>query len=111
MPKPIRREQSNQNAGRTGYVAYYRASTDKQGESGLGLEAQRAAVKEIARNAPVLAEFTEGETAKKSSACNRPQLLAAGGSSSPAHLNKKDGIERGDADSYPMAEGLRVDPV
>jgi hypothetical protein len=57
---------------RTGYVAYYRVSTDKQGENGLGLEAQREAVNQIARNAPVLAEFTEVETAKKSSASNRP---------------------------------------
>jgi DNA invertase Pin-like site-specific DNA recombinase len=77
MPKGIRREQTNQKAEKTGYVAYYRVSTDKQGESGLGLEAQREAVNQIARNAPVLAEFTEVEIAKKSSASNRPQLLAA----------------------------------
>src|SRR6202035_1656873 len=77
MPKPIRREQANQNAERTGYVAYYRVSTDKQGESGLGLETQRAAVRRVAQTTPVLAEFTEVETATKSSVKNRPQLLAA----------------------------------
>jgi len=60
-----------------GYVAYYRVSTDKQGESGLGLEAQQEAVRRVARNTPVLAEFTEVETGKKSTASNRPQLLAA----------------------------------
>jgi DNA invertase Pin-like site-specific DNA recombinase len=77
MPKGIRREQRNENAEKTGYVAYYRVSTDKRGESGLGLEAQREAVRRVAQTAPVLAEFTEVETAKKSSASNRPQLLAA----------------------------------
>ncbi len=77
MAKRIRAEQGSQQTERKGYVAYYRVSTDKQGDSGLGLEAQQVAVKRVARNAPVLAEFTEVETAKKSNASNRPQLLAA----------------------------------
>lgn len=42
------------------YVAYYRVSTQKQGASGLGLEAQRAA---CARFAPI-AEFIEVESGK-----------------------------------------------
>ena len=57
------------------YVAYYRVSTDKQGESGLGLEAQRAAVARIAVRCPVAKEFTEIESGKQHR--NRPQLLAA----------------------------------
>lgn len=45
-------------------VAYYRVSTAKQGQSGLGLEAQRAAVAEFARmhGYNVVEEFTEVET-------------------------------------------------
>ena len=58
----------------TRYVAYYRVSTDKQGRSGLGLEAQKAAVAAFLDGADLLAEFTEFETGKNN---NRPQLLAA----------------------------------
>lgn len=54
------------------YVAYYRVSTDQQGNSGLGLEAQREAVRPY--SADILAEYTEIESGKLD---NRPQLLAA----------------------------------
>jgi DNA invertase Pin-like site-specific DNA recombinase len=59
----------------TSYVAYYRVSTDRQGQSGLGLEAQTAAVARIAARCPVIAEYTEIESGKQHH--NRPQLLAA----------------------------------
>ena len=57
-------------------VAYYRVSTARQGESGLGLEAQRAKVEQMAaeRGAEVVAEFTEVESGRKT---DRPQLDAA----------------------------------
>lgn len=57
------------------FVSYYRVSTDKQGRSGLGLDAQRAAVAAFTTGrGHVLAEFTEIESGKKS---DRPQLAAA----------------------------------
>ncbi len=57
-------------------IAYYRVSTARQGESGLGLEAQRAKVEQLAaeRGAEVVAEFTEVESGRKA---DRPQLAAA----------------------------------
>lgn len=62
------------------FVAYYRVSTAQQGQSGLGLEAQREAVLRYLSNGgqPPLAEFTEIETGKGSNAlARRPQLQAA----------------------------------
>jgi DNA invertase Pin-like site-specific DNA recombinase len=61
-------------------VAYYRVSTQKQGRSGLGLEAQRKAVFSFAEaeGFEIVAEFTEVETGKGSDALDRrPQLKAA----------------------------------
>jgi len=61
-------------------VGYYRVSTQKQGKSGLGLEAQREAVARFAKahDLEIVAEFTEIETGKGSDALERrPQLAAA----------------------------------
>jgi DNA invertase Pin-like site-specific DNA recombinase len=55
-------------------------STQKQGRSGLGLEAQRKAVTAFAKaeGFEIIAEFTEVETGKGADALDRrPQLKAA----------------------------------
>ena len=54
-------------------IAYYRVSTQKQGRSGLGLEAQRKAVSSFAEaeGFEIVAEFTEVETGKGSDALDR----------------------------------------
>lgn len=57
------------------YVAYYRVSTKKQGESGLGLEAQVRMVEGYARNGVIIKEFTEKETG--TSKRERPILAEA----------------------------------
>ena len=61
-------------------VAYYRVSTARQGKSGLGIEAQRAAVQRFAEveGIEVIAEHIEVETGKGSDALERrPELAAA----------------------------------
>ena len=69
MPKP------KPHSGK--WVSYLRFSTDRQGESGLGLEAQRNAVADYLNGGKwtLAAEFVEIESGKRSD--NRPQLAAA----------------------------------
>jgi DNA invertase Pin-like site-specific DNA recombinase len=57
-------------------VAYYRVSTAEQGRSGLGLDAQRSAVRQLAtlRGWQVLEEFTEVQSGKDA---DRPELAKA----------------------------------
>jgi DNA invertase Pin-like site-specific DNA recombinase len=58
------------------WISYLRVSTDRQGQSGLGLDAQRAAVLVFLSGGKWMleAEFVEIESGKRS---DRPQLAAA----------------------------------
>jgi DNA invertase Pin-like site-specific DNA recombinase len=58
------------------FVAYYRVSTDKQGQSGLGLQAQREAVMNYLNGGTwtLVAEHTEVESGKRNA---RPELEKA----------------------------------
>lgn len=59
------------------WVCYYRVSTQRQGASGLGLEAQNEAVTRYIteKGGRIVGEFTETESGKKAS--NRPELQGA----------------------------------
>ena len=58
------------------YIAYYRVSTQRQGRSGLGLEAQQQAVNVFLHGHEelIIESFTEIESGRKN---DRPQLAAA----------------------------------
>src|SRR5258708_13383856 len=58
------------------FISYLRVSTDKQGRSGLGIEAQREAVERYLNGGrwTVAAEYVETESGKRS---DRPKLIAA----------------------------------
>jgi DNA invertase Pin-like site-specific DNA recombinase len=64
------------------FVTYCRVSTARQGQSGLGLDAQRSAVERYLNGAKPLAEFIEVESGRKS---QRPKLDEA------LKLAKKEG--------------------
>jgi DNA invertase Pin-like site-specific DNA recombinase len=58
------------------FISYLRVSTDKQGRSGLGVEAQRAAVESYLNGGrwTLAAEYVEAESGKRS---DRPKLAKA----------------------------------
>ena len=62
--------------GKGRYVSYLRVSTDRQGRSGLGLEAQRKAVEDFLNGGrwDLIAEFVEVESGKRD---DRPKLAEA----------------------------------
>jgi DNA invertase Pin-like site-specific DNA recombinase len=61
------------------FVAYYRVSTDKQGHSGLGLEAQRSLVSTFLNGGKwsIIGEYTEVESGTRKKLKDRPSLRAA----------------------------------
>jgi DNA invertase Pin-like site-specific DNA recombinase len=61
------------------FVAYYRVSTARQGKSGLGIEAQRAAVATYLNGGDwqIVGEFTEVESGRRSDRPALDQALAA----------------------------------
>lgn len=67
---------TGQNAMPKEFVAYYRVSSARQGQSGLGLDAQREAVRRYVQEVggSLLAEHTEVESGKNP---NRPIIAAA----------------------------------
>ena len=87
MPKPI--------------ISYLRVSTAGQGKSGLGLDAQRAALARFAEveGFTIVAEFVEVETGKGSDALDRRPVLAAALAAAkvrkcPAAVAKLDRLSR-----------------
>jgi DNA invertase Pin-like site-specific DNA recombinase len=66
--------QAGHNTGKR-FVTYYRVSTEKQGRSGLGLDAQKASVTAfLSPHDKTVASFTEVETGKRN---DRPVLTEA----------------------------------
>ena len=82
-------------------IAYYRVSTQRQGRSGLGIEAQKAAVQRFAEaeGIELVAEHVEVETGKGADALDRRPRLAAAldqarKSKSPILVAKLDRLSR-----------------
>ena len=82
-------------------VAYLRVSTQRQQRSGLGIEAQRAAIERFAaaEGLTIISEYAEAETGKGADALDRrPQLAAALGAARAAKcfvvVSKLDRLSR-----------------
>ena len=68
------------------FVSYLRVSTDKQGRSGLGLEAQRTAVENYLNGGrwTLAAEYVEAESGKRSESAKDKILFLANAGLRPA---------------------------
>lgn len=66
----------NQSKNGKRFLAYYRVSTKRQGQSGLGLDAQRKMVADFlaSNGGELVAEYTEVESGKRN---DRPQMALA----------------------------------
>ncbi len=67
---------SRKQEGNGSFIVYYRVSTKRQGESGLGLDAQREAAESYVRKqgGTIIAEYREVETGKD---CRRTEIIKA----------------------------------
>jgi DNA invertase Pin-like site-specific DNA recombinase len=76
MPRPRRQMAAGGGPAAPCFVAYYRVSTDAQGRSGLGLEAQKATVSGYvtSSNGQIVSAYQEVESGSRS---DRPQLALA----------------------------------
>jgi DNA invertase Pin-like site-specific DNA recombinase len=76
MARKTAQQPADSLPGHRRFVAYYRVSTDRQGVSGLGLDAQRQTVENFAASAGggIVAEFREIESGKNNA---RPEIAGA----------------------------------
>src|SRR5215210_2600808 len=73
-------------------VAYLRVSTQRQQRSGLGIEAQRAAIERFAASEglTIISEYTEAETGKGADALAPPASVGRGiGSSAKSQVQHR----------------------
>lgn len=72
----LRSKQKQQKMENQNFITYYRVSTNKQGVSGLGLEAQKQSAENYIRqnNGNIIGSFTDIESGKKN---DRPELMKA----------------------------------